>query len=61
MAERRKAILNARIDADIKKAAELAAQDDRRTLTGYLETLMEKDLRERGYLPSSGKPAAKRK
>ena len=51
MAEKRtrnkSATLSLRIDDELKAAAEFAAEVDRRSLTAYIETLIEKDLRAR--------------
>jgi hypothetical protein len=44
------ATLNLRIDPDIKEAAEIAAADDRRSLTSLVEKLLIDYLRKRGYL-----------
>jgi predicted HicB family RNase H-like nuclease len=55
------ALLNARLEPRLKKAAMAAAKDERRSLTSLIENVLEAYLSERGYLPSSGKPAGKRK
>jgi hypothetical protein len=47
------------IDPVLKDAAEIAAKDDRRSLTWLIEKVLADYLTERGYLP--GKPAGKRK
>jgi hypothetical protein len=47
------------IDPVLKDAAEIAAKDDRRSLTSLIEKVLADYLTERGYLP--GKPAGKRK
>jgi hypothetical protein len=39
--------LNLRIDPELKEAAERAAAEDRRSLTSYIEKLIDDDLRER--------------
>jgi hypothetical protein len=38
-------------DPTLKDAAEKAAADDRRSLTGLIVRLLEQHLRKRGYLP----------
>lgn len=43
--------LNLRIDPDLKAAAERAAAADRRSLTAYIETLIERDLARRSPTP----------
>jgi predicted HicB family RNase H-like nuclease len=53
------ALLNARIESDLKKAAMAAAKDERRSLTSLIENVLEQYLTERGYLPS--KAAGKRR
>lgn len=55
------ALLNARIEAELKDAAMAAAKDERRSLTSLIENVLETYLKDRGYLPSKGKPAGKRK
>ena len=49
------ATLNLRIDPDLKAAVERAARADRRSVTAYMETLIEKDLRERELRRKQGK------
>ena len=44
------ATLNLRVDPEIKKAAEKAALDDRRSLTSMIEKLLTDYLRKKGYL-----------
>jgi hypothetical protein len=40
-------MLSLRIDPELKEAADRAAAEDRRTLTTYIEMLIEADLRAR--------------
>jgi predicted HicB family RNase H-like nuclease len=47
------------VEPGLKKAAERAAKKDRRSLTTYIEKLIENNLRETGQ--TIGKPARKRK
>jgi hypothetical protein len=42
--------VNLRLQPSLKKAADLAAADDRRSLTSLIEKLLADYLRERGYL-----------
>jgi hypothetical protein len=44
---KKSATLSLRIDDELKDAAEFAAAVDRRSLTAYIETLIENDLRAR--------------
>jgi predicted HicB family RNase H-like nuclease len=44
---KKSATLSLRIDDELKAAAELAAAVDRRSLTAYIETLIQNDLRAR--------------
>jgi hypothetical protein len=53
--------INIRVDSALKEAAERSAKDDHRTITGLIEKLLSEHLKAQGYLPSSGKPAGKRK
>jgi hypothetical protein len=50
-----------RMRPSVKKAGELAAKDSNRSLSALIETLLIQHLKESGYLPSGGKPSAKRK
>ncbi len=50
-----------RMRPSVKAAGEKAAKDQNRSLNSMLETLLIAFLKEHGYLPSSGKPAGKRK
>jgi hypothetical protein len=59
--ETRSAAYLARFRPSVKLAGEKAAKDQNRSLNSLLETLLIEHLRERGYMPSSGKPASKRK
>jgi predicted HicB family RNase H-like nuclease len=45
--------LNIRIDQALKRAAEAAAKDDRRTLTSLVEKALEEHLRAQGYVERS--------
>jgi hypothetical protein len=47
---KRTALLNMRIEPEVKEAAEKAAEDDRRSLSGYVEKLLVEHLRKLGYL-----------
>ena len=51
--------IHMRIEPALKKAAERAAKADRRSLTTYIEKLIENDLHKTGQ--TIGKPARKRK
>ena len=42
--------LSVRIAAPIRKALEKAAKDDHRTVTSYLEHLLDEHLQAKGYL-----------
>lgn len=53
------AILKLRIEAALKQAAEKAARADRRTLSNFVEKLLEDKLREIGYLPKPGEKKPK--
>jgi hypothetical protein len=55
------AILNTRIDPELKKAADVAARDDQRSLTSFIEKLLTDHLKAQGYLTSEGKAVVKRK
>jgi predicted HicB family RNase H-like nuclease len=50
MIQRRSAQFNMRIDPELKKAAERAAADDRRSLSSLVEKLLTDHCREGGYL-----------
>jgi hypothetical protein len=56
---RKTATLNLRIAPKVKEAAEQAADDDNRSLTSLVETLLLSHLREHGYLPRDAASAAK--
>jgi len=45
----------------VKAAGEKAAADQNRSLSSLMETLLIDHLKATGYLPSTGKPAGKRK
>jgi predicted HicB family RNase H-like nuclease len=45
--------LNIRIDQSLKRSAEAAAKDDRRTLTSLVEMALEEYLRAQGYVERS--------
>jgi hypothetical protein len=47
--------LNLRIDPELKQAAMRAAEDDRRSLTTYIEKLIEDDLEARATAPKRGR------
>lgn len=53
MVRTKTAVLNLRIEPDIKTAAEKAAADDRRSLTSLVEKLLLDYLRDKGYLPET--------
>ncbi len=53
--------VNFRISPELKEAGEQAASDENRSLSSLLETLLIDHLRAKGKLPSSSKPAGKRK
>jgi hypothetical protein len=61
MAREKTAAINIRVEPWIKEAAERATKADRRSLTTFIEKLIEDHLREHGHLASSGKPSGKRK
>jgi hypothetical protein len=61
MAREKTAVINIRVEPSLKEAAERAAKADRRSLTTFIEKLIEDHLREHGPMPSSGKPVGKRK
>jgi predicted HicB family RNase H-like nuclease len=48
--------LNLRIDPELKAAAERAAEADRRSLTAYIEKLIEDDVAARGPQPRRSPP-----
>ena len=58
MVQRKTALLNMRIDPEVKAAAELAASADHRSLSSLVEKLLADYCRERGFL---GEPARGRK
>jgi hypothetical protein len=47
---KRDALLTMRLETETKLAAEKAAEDDRRSLSAYVEKLLVDHLRELGYL-----------
>lgn len=51
------AVLNLRIEPEIKAALEQAAKDERRSVTSYVEMLLIPHLRATGYLPDPKKRA----
>jgi hypothetical protein len=53
--------IHIRVDSFFKKAAEQAAKDGHRTITGLIEMLLSEHLEANGYLPKRSKPAGKRK
>jgi hypothetical protein len=48
------------LQPDVKAAAEKAAEDDRRSLSSFIEKLLVDHLRAQGYLPKQPKQTAKR-
>jgi hypothetical protein len=50
-----------RLKPSVRAAGEKAAEDDSRTLGSLIEKLLTDHLRAKGYLPTSKKPAGKRK
>ena len=52
--ETKEAQVNLRIQPSLKRAAEKAAADDRRSLTSLIEKLLSDYLRKNGYLKSTG-------
>ena len=52
MIQRKSTQFTMRIDPRLKAAAEKAAADDRRSLAGLIEKLLEEYCRERGFLKS---------
>jgi hypothetical protein len=50
MPRSKSATLNLRIEPGLKKAAEKAAADDRRSLTSLVEKLLTEHLKAKGYL-----------
>ena len=55
------ATLLLRMQPAVKVAGTKAAADDNRSLSALIETLLIDHLKAKGYLPSNGKPAGKRK
>jgi hypothetical protein len=49
-----------RLQPEVKAAAEKAAEDDRRSLSSFVEKLLVDHLRAQGYLPKQPKQTAKR-
>lgn len=49
-----------RLQPEVKAAAEKAAEDDRRSLSSFIEKLLIDHLRTQGYLPKQPKHTAKR-
>ena len=47
--------VNMKVRPSFKKAAEMAAADDNRSLTSYIEKVVIEDLKKRGYLPKQAK------
>jgi hypothetical protein len=50
MTQRKSAQFNMRMDPELKAAAEKAAADERRSLAGLMERLLEEYCRQYGYL-----------
>jgi hypothetical protein len=59
--ETKDAQVNLRLQPSLKQAAERAAADDNRSLTGLIERLLIDHLRAHGYLPKQPKQTAKRR
>jgi hypothetical protein len=59
MADPLKPIMSFRVNANVKKALQKFATEDRRSLSSYIELVLEKHIEERER--GSGKPAGKRK
>ncbi|MDR6667238.1 ribbon-helix-helix protein, CopG family [Rhizobium sp. 1399] len=45
------AALSIRIDEEVKKALEKAAEQEERSIASYVERLLKSHLKEKGYLP----------
>jgi hypothetical protein len=54
------ATLNLRIEPRLKKAAEQAAADDRRSMTSLVEKLLQEHLEAKGYLSANATSTARR-
>jgi hypothetical protein len=54
MIQRRSTQFNMRIDPELKKAAEKAAADDRRSVASLIEKLLTDYCRERGFFKPEG-------
>lgn len=61
MAREKTATINIRVEPWLKDAAEKAAKIDRRSLTSFIEKLIEDHLREQGYLPTAKKAVRKKR
>jgi hypothetical protein len=48
----RTAAVSLRVEPEVKAAVEKAARDDDRTVAQWVERLMIRELREKGYLPA---------
>ena len=59
--ETKRAPFQIRMQPTVKAAGEKAAADQNRSLSSLMETLLIDHLKAAGYLPSTGKPAGKRK
>jgi hypothetical protein len=53
--------IHIRVDSSFKKAAEQAAKDGHRTITGLIEMLVSEHLEANGYLPKRKRPAGRMK
>lgn len=49
----RTASIGIRVEPEVKAAVEKAARDDDRTVAQWIERLMIRELREKGYLPAA--------
>ena len=58
MARDKSANLNLRLNPELKELATKAATSEQRTLTSLIEWLLNRFLREKGYLPAGGPEAA---
>jgi hypothetical protein len=58
--KKKTAVVSIRVEPELKKALEAAAEDDSRSVASMLEKLMRDGLKASGHLPSNGKTKAKR-
>ena len=61
MTQETKQPFGVRLRPSVRAAGEKAAEDDGRTLGALMEKLLTDHLKAKGYLPSTSKPACKRK